>query len=1172
MPSVKIKNRTDFTRDGVVTVGIPFSRSYDLQPSDTLVVSGAVSSNENQKVQWYPQGMRWDTNAVKYARASFKVTNLAPGEERIVQVTRSTTSTPIPYVVNSNVAQSLPFLNFNNGSTSFRFRIYDIINNLGAGSPGGDTLINIENATLIEGGGPDDHYARYRYFTYLPTNPARNWVDNIWVEVVIEVFSGLPYCQFFFRWGFHKWRPGINYDNPLAVDPNLNGYPYTNNGYLSGTGTGPGTPGAVYNTSTPHLDGIRAPIVFNISGPKSTIRWANQKMKISGTPTPYYGGSVSTQGGIYSANWSWPSIYVIGSSGGASFDSGRFTAGMSHAYKGSLLYEVNSTTDAENVEQILAISEDWEETYPVTGIMPSDPPYVTNKTDLLNRSGVVLSYLQSDNFTSTFGAYNWPTISNNPDTGVGGNHGKGGYAFSKRGYSFLKCSNYNWIPFLEWAMRQDACRHGWYINSQGYPLTHAEIVAEKAFLFTTVFFAKSSISSFGLSSAGYGTPTYGVPPGNTGPPIYTRNGFVGGSFSGPTTNGQGPSINGLIRSHYQLDTKIMGAFVTMDYFSLVWAATRAKNMLCAFYPTSFNTNWNEERNLYSFVHDDNSRTLGRPFSNLAFLLEFIGENDHPLIGDRDNEIIPWATNVVNRFQTDVRIRTEQYSGLPAQPDVHPTIRGGTRLLDKVAYPGGVERMRPLNVRNNSIGQPADMATEANWFPWQEGMVVNGFFLFSKAISNRYPSNTLASTLLTISRDIAATIVLHGTEDYRASSGVQHFSIQCSSQNIKDSLVGYFDTSVPGSPWRAGFLPTNLSNGSVIVTQAANSTLGIGEATGTLYHYGPPEDINTGVFIALRATTGTFAMEGSISLNIGGSATGKPTVVAGSTIGTIKRVNKITGNLVASIRSPINGFAQGLTTAEKLDIVNPDTGSNIYNHPAGRWRLIRPSYYYDTPVLPAFAVAKEAAEQGYYESTAQNNIVLTKVYDFLNWYIQESPFYSLQPQGQLSGGIREDFIQEAGYLTSGILNIPTLPSSPVSITVSPQRCQTSTPSVATAITNFRTDYTATPASLTTNFFISTVQNVITTTVSNATINISTPSLISFGISRPEVNLGNTVTVSEVSASASAINPEAVLVINILPGRKVMIYISYDTPTPISTNEDDPFTTTSPLFFPADDQEF
>jgi hypothetical protein len=307
--------------------------------------------------------------------------------------------------------------------------------------------------------------------------------------------------------------------------------------------------------------------------------------------------------------------------------------------------------------------------------------------------------------------------------------------------------------------------------------------------------------------------------------------------------------------------------------------------------------------------------------------------------------------------------------------------------------------------------------------------------------------------------------------------------------------------------------------------------------------------------------------------VGGQAIGRPIVTAGSTIGTIKRVNKITGNLVASIRSPINGFAQGLTTEEKLDIVNPDTGSNIYNHPAGRWRLIRPSYYYDTPVLPAFAVAKEAAEQGYYGSTEQNNIVLTKVYDFLNWYIQESPFYNSAPVGgQLNGGIKEDFIQEAGYLTSGILNIPTLPSSPVSITVSPQRCQTSTPSVTTAITNFRTDYTATPASLTTNFFISTVQNVITTTVNNATINISTPSLISFGISRPEANLGNTVTVSEVSASASAINPEAVLVINMLPGRKVMIYISYDTPTPISTNEADAFTTTSPLFFPADDQEF
>ena len=202
MPSVKIKNRTDFTRDGVVTVGIPFSRSYDLQPSDTLVVSGAVSSNENQKVQWYPQGMRWDTNAVKYARASFKVTNLTPGEERIVQVTRSTTSTPIPYVVNSNVAQSLPFLNPNNGSTSFRFRIYDIINDLAAGSPGGDTIINIDEISskieefydlkskiYLNDVSTDDKKVCYTIYTLNPINKDNFQNLSLLLESIIKIYT-----------------------------------------------------------------------------------------------------------------------------------------------------------------------------------------------------------------------------------------------------------------------------------------------------------------------------------------------------------------------------------------------------------------------------------------------------------------------------------------------------------------------------------------------------------------------------------------------------------------------------------------------------------------------------------------------------------------------------------------------------------------------------------------------------------------------------------------------------------------------------------------------------------------------------------------------------------------------------------------------------------------------
>lgn len=430
MSTAKIKNTSGYPRTGIVTLGIPFTRGENLQVGDTLVVSGAVPYNSNQKIQWYPQGIRYDNGAVKYARASFRV-DLDSFEEKTVTVNKSINSTAITNYLNPQLVTA--FL-----GTVFTFSIQ-----------GNSYTIPMTNValSLIEGGGPEDHYNRYRYFTYLPNDPLMPQYRHIWVELVVESFSNLNHIQFYFRFGYYRFEPNVLPAN--GVDPVLT---------------------------------LNYPVTLRIQNAGSKIRWEEYKI-----PGIQY---ISDTERVYTLI----NPFVAGRN--------KFPIGSSHCYKGVLIYDASNSSAAELDGPILAMSDNWKTFYPITNVMPERPSYITSDADALNRSQTLLALLENP-IKSRTDPYNWPTICNNPDTAVTGTHGTRDYAFGLRGYPFMSTTDYNWIPMLEFNTRQQATRCNWFYDEFGNPVSPTQFSNIGTIMFNGTFFSSTRGYTRVLQSTDY---------------------------------------------------------------------------------------------------------------------------------------------------------------------------------------------------------------------------------------------------------------------------------------------------------------------------------------------------------------------------------------------------------------------------------------------------------------------------------------------------------------------------------------------------------------------------------------------------------------------------------------------------------------------------------------------
>lgn len=793
MPSAKIKNTTNYARTGVVTIGVPFSKADNIQSTDTFVVAGAYTGNTNQKIQWYPQGARWDNGAIKYARMSFK-TDLAGLEEKTVSISKSVTSTPIPFVRNNSLWTS--FI----GST-FDFQIQ-----------GFHYLIPTTSLTLVEGGQTNDHYARYKYFTHLPNQGSDPQIKYVWVELVAEVFSSLNYIQFYFRFGFYRFYPELGPTGGVAPVMILNQNP-----------------------------------TLTIIGPRTKIRWEEYKVPniitTSATNKTYHLIDVA----IYSHN--------------------RFAAGMSHAYKGVLTYETSNTASAELQEQILAMAEDWKfpQNYPITGVMPSRPSYIASDVELLARSEVLLANL-SNPVKQYRNAYNWSSINNNPNCWVAGTHGARDYAYGMRGYPFLSCTNYNWIPFLEFTTRQQATVHNWFYSTTGVPITPTDLQAAGCKIWGGCYY-----------------PVEGSFAGFTRANDDNDRVYAGGS--------RWEIITAPDKEHFTNTLFILQGFVTMDYFSLEYAKMYSKMWIYSNRTDAYQ--WYPQSAIHSW---GSPRAVGRVSQVAAFLYEF----------GADSELKYW-------IERRLDFNYSRYYALA--PEV---------------LSGGPETVRAVGTMT-PCGQGACLGPLDHWRPWEEGQSCWGLFLLAKSILSEEPTNAYGLKMMTMAKNIAATVLQFGFYDVRQSTSRRVINI------------GFPNTAAATS-----FL-TSVSLGTNVAVRGQTSN-----ATGTIFLYHRYDEGAPAVSLYLKNALGTFITGEVIRLDTG-------------LTGTIHRIFDFFGLKSHALTSSL-GYARGLSNSDLEHISNSDPATYpSSDYPVGYLTYLRLYSVYSIIIMASAAITHYAASENFYSS-------------------------------------------------------------------------------------------------------------------------------------------------------------------------------------------------------------
>lgn len=653
MSTAKIKNNSSNSRTGVVTLGIPFSRAENLLTSDNLVVSGAVSGNNNQKIQWSPVGARWDTGAVKYAKATFKV-DLAGNEEKTVSISKSPTYTAIPFVLSEALVTNF-------SSLLVQVTIQGVQYTL---------PLNEMVSGLVEGAGPEDHSVRLRLFKYFPSSIDPQ-IRHFWVELVFDGYSNLDFIHFNFRFGYYRFEPTL--ENNEGVSPFVN---------------------------------LNSPITLRILGGKSKIYWEEYKI-------PSIAENSSTDRTYTLIN---PFVSTRN----------RFAMGMSHAYKGVITFNSSSTSLAEQDGPILAMSENWKTYFPITGIMPPRPSYITSDADALTRSNTLLNLLESP-MKGLRDPYNWPTNCNNPDTASAGSHGYRDYAYGLKGWPFLSTCNYNWIPYLEFCTRQQATRHNWYIDSTGQPIDP-----------DTFFNAGCKIWNGTLWFTNNGEKYRG----------YNRGLDSDNDLPRAVPNNQ--KIFGPDKEHYTNKLFVIQALVSMDYFGLEFLKMYSRYWIYANRSDHYG-GYPSDVNSYTFA----ARAAGRVHEWGSLIYEATGYS----------YLKTWMKTALNY---NLSLSRSEY-------------------LNKVTYPGGIERVRAIT-RLTPCELPGCLNTLIHYRPWEEAATCLGFYLAAKAILNESPTDTDGLKMLEIARDIAANGTMNAYTDARSTSSKRIFTINFNSESEAQSFL------------------------------------------------------------------------------------------------------------------------------------------------------------------------------------------------------------------------------------------------------------------------------------------------------------------------------------------------------------------------------------------------
>lgn len=297
MANINILNYCASARNNVLaTFSMPLDQGELSSTSTELSILSARSTP--QRVQWYPFGARHPDGSYKYIRGAC-MTDMAAWESKSCQVVIGGGYVPTTYTPRFNRALGGIAIQFGLANEWIR--------------------LDLESATLLEGGGATDHYARYRLFTRLPVS------RQYWIEFVYEIANDSPVVHYWLYFGNSIIRPNLG-ENGVGANAVVNP-PGDSSGIVELVAIGQGAYLTVYDT-------VRSRVPFG----------------------GVYDHNISVNGGMVTNNW-----VITDPRAGIPVRSSCYPYGTSRCIRGSIFIGDGSdpTISAENEVQLSTLANNW---------------------------------------------------------------------------------------------------------------------------------------------------------------------------------------------------------------------------------------------------------------------------------------------------------------------------------------------------------------------------------------------------------------------------------------------------------------------------------------------------------------------------------------------------------------------------------------------------------------------------------------------------------------------------------------------------------------------------------------------------------------------------------------------------------------------------------------------
>jgi hypothetical protein len=728
MPSVQLLNPLNISRSlSYVTCGIPFAKG-ELLETDSLSVSG--STDDIERVQWYPQGARWSDNSVKYARCTFP-TSIGASESKQVSVFKGTAGVTnrvysVPALATASISDTKVILSltpkipwYNTNTSSWDFRVESPIS----------VEIDLIGDTpeVIEGGdSPYNHYIRTKYFKRLPpigSNRRTDWTSThrMYIQLVVDTFSVTGLQRFWAKIGHSLWELG-NYRLGNGVDY-----------------------GGQYRQSCTFFNSIdlkfesksnSAAVLVNLhdkefqcfSETNGGTYFSYQLFKDLGINVSNYQNIYNSTNSTLNLSLSYTDVFREGQAAG-------YEGGMDHSRSNSI----------ELGDEVRAISMDWPGLWPPFGPVPRNPDWIADREEAIQR---INEKLTRDELKRTFSLpYQFSILGQTCRPGAGGDQSE---AFgTTHGYYML----YNgWPAFtslMKWQTRMEWGRPSHYLYEDGTPLKasnhYTSVVGSSAnvILYFGELYGRSNDYGGISEYHSWGENNSNGYPALIGPKLGATSPFKNREkMTYADSRGRQAFANSFYNTSYKDSHSMfmwtyLTAFVTMDYLAIELAQSFAEMLM-------LQADSSNDNGTVANARGKEARIPGRIAHTLSTFYELLGDYDG------NDSLFNHLLDKWGGTDTD-----KHYWGCSLAKEI---------IDDPVSYP--IPEAHTTYLTSKTVDTWSYLKPEITHArPWMEGICTRGLFAIYKSALDKYGSEsnfpTKALNIKNFVKYVAAAVTQYG---------------------------------------------------------------------------------------------------------------------------------------------------------------------------------------------------------------------------------------------------------------------------------------------------------------------------------------------------------------------------------------------------------------------------